>query len=69
MPRSDPIKLKPGTYSVELVDPRYKTLKATVKIEAGKTATLRRAMEPLAVDTEGGPFGELTSEGFGSAAV
>ena len=66
--RDSAIKLKPGTYSVELVDPRYKTLKATVKIEAGKTATLRRAMEPLAVDTEG-PFGDLTSEGFGNAAV
>lgn len=62
------IELKPGNYTVEIVDPRFKTLKANVKIEAGKTATIRRYLEPGPVDTEG-PFGELETEGFGNAAV
>ena len=66
--RDAAIRLEPGTYNVEIVDPRYKTLKAKVRIGAGETATLRRSLEPLDLDTEG-PFGELASDGFGNAAV
>ena len=62
------IKLAPGTYDVEIVDPRYKTLKAKAQIKTGETTTIRRAMEPLGVPREG-PFGELITEGFGNAAV
>jgi hypothetical protein len=51
------IALAPGSYKVELKDPRYKTLVANVKIEAGKVSTVRLYMEPLPKkpDTE---FGE-----------
>ena len=66
--RSRMINLAPGTYDVELVDPRYKTLKLRVSIEAGKTSTIRRSMEPLGTKAEG-PFGELVTEGFGNSAV
>ena len=62
------IALAPGSYKVELKDPRYKTLVANVKIEAGKVSTVRQFMEPLPKppDTE---FGELTADGFGNAAI
>lgn len=62
------IALAPGSYKVELKDPRYKTLVANVKIEAGKVSTVRQYMEPLPKkpDTE---FGELTTDGFGNAAI
>lgn len=62
------ISLKPGTYKVEIVDPRFKTLTAKVTIEAGKTSTIRRRLEPAPVDTKG-PFGELKMEGFSNAAI
>ena len=66
--REAAIKLKPGTYEVEIVDPRYKTLKATVKIEEGKWTTLRKRLQPLQIDTEG-PFGDLKTKGFRNAAI
>lgn len=62
------IKLPPGKYEVEVVDPRYKTLKATVQIEAGKWSVLRHSLKPLSAKATG-PFGELITEGFGNAAV
>lgn len=62
------IELAPGTYDVELVDPRFKTLRAKVTIESGKTSTLRRAMEPRQYSMRG-PLGELRTEDFGNAAV
>lgn len=62
------IKLEPGTHKVEIKDPRYKTLSVDAKIEAGLTATIRRYMEPLQYKTEG-PLGELTTDGFGNAAI
>ncbi len=62
------IELAPGVYQVELVDPRYKPLRARVVIEPGLTSTLRRAMEPLKYDTKG-PYGELRTDDFGNAAV
>jgi PEGA domain len=62
------IKLSPGTHVVEIKDPRYKTLKAEAKIEAGKTATIREYMDPLGTKPEG-PLGELTTDGFGNAAI
>ncbi len=66
--REAAIKLKPGTYEVEILDPRYKTLKAAVKIEEGKWTTLRRRLQPLQIDTEG-PFGDLKTDGFPNAAI
>lgn len=66
--RAAAIKLAPGTYKVEIVDPRYQTIEANVEIKAGQTSTLRMAMKPTSRATEG-PFGELITEGFGNAAV
>jgi hypothetical protein len=62
------IKLSPGTHVVEIKDPRYKTLKVNAEIEAGLTATVRRYLEPLEYKPEG-PLGELTTDGFGNAAI
>lgn len=62
------IKLAPGTYKVEIKDPRYKTLVVQAKIEAGKTSTIREYMESLGIRPEG-PLGELTTDGFGNAAI
>ncbi len=62
------IKLAPGTHKVEIKDPRYKTLNVDAKIDAGLTATIRRYMEPLNYKPEG-PLGELTTDGFGNAAI
>ncbi len=66
--RAAAIKLAPGSYKVEIVDPRYQTIEAKVEIKAGQTSTLRMAMKPISRETEG-PFGELITEGFGNAAV
>jgi hypothetical protein len=62
------IALAPGSYKVELKDPRYKTLVANVKIEAGKVSTVRQYMEPLPKKPET-VLGELTTDGFGNAAI
>ena len=62
------IELEPGSYDVELRDPRYEILRAKVTIEAGKTSTLRQMMKPLQYETKG-PFGELKIDDFGNAAV
>jgi hypothetical protein len=62
------IELAPGTHIVEIKDPRHKMLRVEAKIEAGKTATIRQYMEPLNYKPEG-PLGELTTDGFGNAAV
>ena len=62
------IKLSPGTHKVEIKDPRYKTLNVEAKIEAGKTATIRQYMESLGIKPQG-PLGELTTDGFGNAAI
>jgi hypothetical protein len=62
------ISLSPGTHMVEIKDPRYKTLKVEAKIVAGQTATIRQYMEPIGIKPEG-PFGELTTDGFGNAAI
>jgi hypothetical protein len=67
-PQDRAIALKPGVYDVELQDPRYKTLRAKVTVEAGKTSTLRRAMEHLSFDVKG-PFGELRTTNFPNAAI
>jgi len=66
--REQAIALEPGVYDVELQHPRYKPLKAKVTIEAGKTSTLRRAMEPLSLNIKG-PFGELRADDFDNAAL
>lgn len=62
------IKLAPGAYKVEIKDPRYKTLNVEAKITAGQTTTVRQYMEPAGVRPTG-PFGELTTDGFGNAAI
>lgn len=62
------IKLKPGSYSVEIVDPRYKTIVANVSITAGQYTVIRKSMQPAAVETDG-PFGELVTSGFGNGAI
>jgi len=62
------IKLSPGTHKVEIKDPRYKTLNVQAKIEAGETTTIRQYMEPLGARPQG-PLGELTTDGFGNAAI
>lgn len=62
------IELAPGTYDVEIVDPRYKSLKVKAGIKAGETTTIRHSLEPLG-PVPSGPFGELITEGFGNAAV
>lgn len=62
------IALAPGSYKVELKDPRHKTLVANVKIEAGKVSTVRQYMEPLPKKPETA-LGELTTDGFGNAAI
>lgn len=62
------IKLEPGTYKVEIKDPRYKVLVVNAEIEAGETATIRKYMEPLEYEPQG-PLGELTTDGFGNAAI
>lgn len=66
--KSRMLELSPGTHKVEIVDPRFKTLKFDVKIDAGKTSTIRMSMEP-ANKAPKGPFGELVTEGFGNSAV
>ena len=66
--RDKAIPLKPGDYTVKIVDPRYKTLEARVKITTGKYATIRRQLSSLNNQPEG-PFGELETNGFGNAAV
>ncbi len=65
--RSNPLELPPGTYDVELVDPRCKTLKVKAEIKAGLTTTIRHSME-CSTKVEG-PFGELATEGYGNAAI
>jgi hypothetical protein len=62
------IELTPGAHVVEIKDPRHKTLNVKANIEAGQTTTIRQYMEPLGIKTEG-PFGELTTDGFGNAAI
>ena len=62
------IELGAGTHDVELVDPRYERTKVQVKIEAGKTTTIRHTMSPLDHKPKG-PLGELVTEGFGNSAV
>jgi hypothetical protein len=62
------INLSPGTHMVEIKDPRYKTLSVKANIEAGETTTIRQYMEPLGIKPEG-PLGELTTDGFGNAAI
>jgi hypothetical protein len=62
------IELSPGAHKVEIKDPRYKTLNVNAKITAGETTTIRQYMEPLGYKPEG-PLGELTTEGFGNAAI
>jgi hypothetical protein len=62
------IQLTPGPHKVEIKDPRYKTLLVNAKIEAGETTTIRHYMEPLGYKSEG-PLGELTTDGFGNAAL
>ncbi|MCP5116712.1 MAG: PEGA domain-containing protein [bacterium] len=66
--RSRMLELTPGEHDVEIIDPRYRTLKVKVKIEAGKTVNIRRTLEPAGKPPMG-PFGELITEGFGNAAV
>ena len=66
--KSNPLKLKPGRYTVEFVDPRYETLRVEIQIDPGKTTTIRKSMKPLARQVEG-PFGELRTEGWPNAAV
>jgi hypothetical protein len=43
-------------------------MKIKVSVEAGKTSTIRRSMEPLEREAKG-PFGELVTQGFGNSAV
>jgi hypothetical protein len=62
------IELSPGMHVVEIKDPRHKTLKVEAKMEAGKTTTIRQYMEPLGAKPQG-PLGELTTQGFGNAAI
>ncbi len=62
------IKLSPGSHKVEIKDPRYKVLNVDAKIEADKTTTIRQYMEPLDYRPQG-PLGELTTDGFGNAAI
>lgn len=65
--RARPLELPPGTYDVELVDPRCKTLKVRAEIKAGMMTTIRHSMECAAKVP--GPFGELATEGFGNSAI
>ena len=51
------IWLSPGEHKVEIVEPRYKTLKANVTIERGKTSTIREDLTPIPL--AGPPFGLL----------
>ena len=62
------LSLAPGSYKIKIVDPRHKDLMVDVGIQAGKTTTIRRKMEPANVKTTG-PFGELATNGFGNAAI
>lgn len=62
------IELKPGVYTVKLVDPRYKTREIKVEIEAGLPSTIRTSMVPLGREPKP-PFGELVTEGFGNSAI
>ena len=66
--RSKMLELSPGTHKVEIVDPRYESLKIDVKIDAGKTSTIRYSLKHKAEPPEG-PFGELITQGFGNSAV
>jgi hypothetical protein len=61
------IRLSPGQHKVEIVEPRYKTLQATVNIETGKTTTLREDLTPVPAAQP--PFGLLKIKKGKRAAV
>ena len=62
------IGLKPGNYTVKIVDPRYRTLEAKITIKKGEYTTVRQKLTPVSYEPEG-PLGELKAHGFGNAAV
>lgn len=51
-----------GEHEVILREPRYQEYKTTVKIEAGRTATVSYSMQPRPLATP--PFGKLKAAGF-----
>jgi hypothetical protein len=51
-----------GEHEVVLREPRYQEYKTTVKIEAGRTATVSQSLQPRALATP--PFGRMKVEGF-----
>jgi hypothetical protein len=65
--RTKPLELPPGTYEVEIVDPRCKTLKVKAEIKEGMMTNIRQSLECSAKVQ--GPFGELATEGYGNSAI
>jgi hypothetical protein len=65
--RHKPLALPAGSYNVELIDPRCKTLAVKAEIEAGQMTTIRRALDCSIKPA--GPFGELATERYGNAAI
>jgi len=65
--KSAGIALPAGEHKVKIVDPRYEALERTVKIEAGKTQTIRQSLRPKAVAQP--PFGSFKIKKGGRAAV
>ncbi len=51
-----------GEHEVVLREPRYQEYKTTVKIEAGKTASVSQSLQPRTPASP--PFGKLKVEGF-----
>ena len=66
--RDQAIRLKPGTYEVKILDPRYKPIVAKVSVKKGEYTVIRHWMTPLETVADG-PFGELAASGFGNSAV
>jgi hypothetical protein len=66
--RARTLPLPVGSYEVKFVDPRCEDLIIPVRIDEGKTTTLRRKMVRKAGKVEG-PFGELETSGFKNAAI
>jgi len=61
------IRLAPGEYKIEIIDPRYEPLVKTVKIEAGKTEVIRERLTPKPLAQP--PFGKLKIKKGERAAI
>ena len=62
------IKLKPGNYTVKLVDPMHEDMTLDVGIASGQETTIRQRMKPLDIPKRE-KLGELETDDWGNAAI